>query len=120
MYISLGLKKIWILILHLTFNEALNVIQYFPSLMVNIYEATVMQFYLRLTIMSSTTNMGKWEDSRKMGTTMILRHTIRNVQLKFLVDVIKIEVLDNLALTGYSEGNRSRGEAKSNLLPVHV
>lgn len=43
--------------------------------------------------------MGKWEDSRKMETTMTLRHTLQNVQLKFLDDVIKKEVLDNLTLT---------------------
>lgn len=58
----------------------------------------------------------KVTDLRKIETEMAFLHRIIKRQLKFLVHIMKKEILQNLTHSGYTEGKTDRGKGRVNYI----
>ena len=79
-------------------------------------EATEMLFYRRIMRISWTDHLTNEEVLRKAKTERSLIKTIRKRQLQFLGHIMRKERLENLMLTGYTDGKRDKGRQRQTYL----
>ena len=75
-------------------------------------EAAEMWFYRRMLKIPWTGHVTNEEVLKKIGTKRKLLPTIRKRQLEFLGHVMRKESVENLTLTGLTEGKKNRGRPR--------